>query len=107
MQKYCDNCGKPFLTEADLFVYQNTNKGEYYSCGCKEGIALPNFLIRRSAESHNYLVEETEDDEIVYLWGEKLDAKRFFLSDALAVARLLAFSTEILTECISQYDYGK
>lgn len=36
MIKACDNCGKEFLTEADRFIYENTNKGDYYSCGCKE-----------------------------------------------------------------------
>ena len=35
MLKKCSNCGKEFLTEADLFVYKNTVP-EYYSCGCKE-----------------------------------------------------------------------
>jgi hypothetical protein len=34
--KECDNCGQPFITEADPFVYQNRPQGEYYSCGCVE-----------------------------------------------------------------------
>ena len=34
--KKCCNCGKEFITEADIFVYQNRPSGEYYSCGCVE-----------------------------------------------------------------------
>ena len=34
--KKCSNCDKDFITEADIFVYQNKPSGEYYSCGCVE-----------------------------------------------------------------------
>jgi len=99
MQKYCDNCDKPFLTEADLFVYQNTNKGEYYSCGCKEKIvSKAKFYIRK--DDGLYLVSKIDDGSEYYYWGNKKNAKKFSLGDAIAKARILAFPVEIIMEDI-------
>lgn len=95
MQKYCDNCGKPFLTEADLFVYQNTNKGEYYSCGCAEGINLVFFITKGDGF---FLVSDFSDGVEFYLWGSKKNAKEFSLKDAIDTARMLAFPVGIITD---------
>jgi len=58
----CMNCGKDFLTEADTFVFQHRNDGDYYSCGCKE-FAKP-LTAERLGDAHRKLVAGGWDPKV-------------------------------------------